>query len=124
MIKITLAGVNHKTAPVEIRERIAYPKESLSSAVQSLAHQDSVLECLLLSTCNRVEILTITSNIHPSPDFFTDFLSKTHPALTSVPLRPHLYYKTDSDAVEHLFQVTASLDSMVVGEKIGRGMDV
>ncbi len=116
MIKITLAGVNHKTAPVEIRERIAYPKESLSSAVQSLAHQDSVLECLLLSTCNRVEILTITSNIHPSPDFFTDFLSKTHPALTSVPLRPHLYYKTDSDAVEHLFQVTASLDSMVVGE--------
>ncbi len=116
MIKITLAGVNHKTAPVDIRERIAYPKEHLAPAVRALSNEETVLECLLLSTCNRVEILTITSNIHPSPDFFTEFLSRTHPSLNGVSLRPHLYYKTDTEAVEHLFSVTASLDSMVVGE--------
>ncbi len=116
MIKITLAGVNHKTAPVDVREKIAYPKDHLSPAVRLLFHEENVLECLLLSTCNRVEILTITSNIHPDPEFFTRFLAETHPALASIPLRPHLYYKTDSEAVEHLFEVTASLDSMVVGE--------
>ncbi|EQD24608.1 MAG: glutamyl-tRNA reductase [Leptospirillum sp. Group IV 'UBA BS'] len=116
MIKITLAGVNHKTAPVDVREKIAYPKEHLSPAVRSLSREENVLECLILSTCNRVEILTITSNIHPDPEFFTRFLSRTHPALSSIPIRPHLYYKTDTEAVEHLFEVTASLDSMIVGE--------
>nr|MDA8027601.1 glutamyl-tRNA reductase [Nitrospiraceae bacterium] len=116
MIKITLAGVNHKSAPVDVREKIAYPKEHLSPAVRILSREENVLECLILSTCNRVEILTITSNIHPDPDFFTSFLSRTHPALSSIPIRPHLYYKTDTEAVEHLFEVTASLDSMIVGE--------
>ena len=116
MIKITLAGVNHKSAPVDIREKIAYPKEHLSPAVRILSREENVLECLILSTCNRVEILTITSNIHPDPDFFTSFLSRTHPALSSIPIRPHLYYKTDTEAVEHLYEVTASLDSMIVGE--------
>jgi len=116
VIKITLAGVNHKTAPVDVREKIAYPKEHLSPAVRSLSREENVLECLILSTCNRVEILTITSNIHPDPEFFTRFLSRTHPALSSIPIRPHLYYKTDTEAVEHLFEVTASLDSMIVGE--------
>ena len=116
MIKITLAGVNHKSAPVDVREKIAYPKEHLSPAVRVLSREENVLECLILSTCNRVEILTVTSNIHPEPDFFTSFLSRTHPALSSIPIRPHLYYKTDTEAVEHLFEVTASLDSMIVGE--------
>ncbi len=116
MIKITLAGVNHKSAPVDVREKIAYPKEHLSPAVRILSREENVLECLILSTCNRVEILTVTSNIHPEPDFFTSFLSRTHPALSSIPIRPHLYYKTDTEAVEHLFEVTASLDSMIVGE--------
>ena len=116
MIKITLAGVNHKSAPVDVREKIAYPKEHLSPAVRILSREENVLECLILSTCNRVEILTITSNIHPDPDFFTSFLSRTHPALSSIPIRPHLYYKTDTEAVEHLYEVTASLDSMIVGE--------
>lgn len=116
MIKITLAGVNHKTAPVEIREKIAYPKEHFSPAVKALAKEENVLECLIVSTCNRVEILTITSNLYPEPEFFTRFLAKTHPSLSSVPIRPHLYYKVDVEAVEHLFEVTASLDSMIIGE--------
>jgi len=116
VIKITLAGVNHKTAPVEIREKIAYPKEHFPLAIKALAREENVLECFVLSTCNRVEILTVTSNFYPEPDFFTRFLSKTHPSLSSIPIRPHLYYKTDIDAVEHLFEVTASLDSMIIGE--------
>ncbi len=116
MIKITLAGVNHKTAPVEIREKIAYPKDTFIPAIDALSKEESVLECVILSTCNRVEILTITSNIYPEPEFFTGFFSRTHPSLASIPIRPHLYYKTDIDAVEHLFNVTSSLDSMIVGE--------
>lgn len=116
MIKITLAGVNHKTAPVEIREKIAYPRDHVPAAIRTLSRMENVLECMILSTCNRVELLTVTSGVHPDPDFFTSFLSATHPELASVPLRPHLYYKTEIDAVEHLFEVTASLDSMVIGE--------
>jgi len=108
--------VNHKTAPVEIREKIAYPKEHFSPAIKALSEEENVLECFILSTCNRVEILTVTSNIYPEPGFFTHFLSKTHPSLSSVPIRQHLYYKTDAEAVEHLFEVTASLDSMIIGE--------
>lgn len=108
--------MNHKTAPVEIREKIAYPKEHFSPAIKALSEEENVLECFILSTCNRVEILTVTSNIYPEPGFFTHFLSKTHPSLSSVPIRQHLYYKTDAEAVEHLFEVTASLDSMIIGE--------
>jgi glutamyl-tRNA reductase len=116
MLKLTLAGVNHKTTPLEIRERLAYPKEHLNETLLSLGTRDGVLECLVLSTCNRVELLTVTSHSSPGPDFFLEFLRETHPTLQSVPLHPHLYHLTGPDAASHFFEVTSSLDSMVVGE--------
>lgn len=116
MLKLTLAGVNHKTTPLEIRERLAYPKEQLNEAIQALGRQDGVLECLVLSTCNRVELLTVTSHASPGPDFFLEFLRTTHPTLQDIPIQPHMYHLTGPDAASHFFEVASSLDSMVVGE--------
>ncbi len=116
MLKLTLAGVNHKTTPLEIREKLAYPKEHLNEALLSLGSRNGVLECLVLSTCNRVELLTVTSHSSPGPDFFLEFLRETHPTLQRLSLHPHLYHLTGPDAASHFFEVTSSLDSMVVGE--------
>lgn len=116
MLKLTLAGVNHKTTPVEIRERLAYPKEHLNDALKTLASREGILETFILSTCNRVEILTVTSHVSPDPKFFLDFLQETHPGLKGISLHPYLYHLTGSEAAAHFFEVSSSLDSMVIGE--------
>ncbi|MHB8421562.1 MAG: glutamyl-tRNA reductase [Leptospirales bacterium] len=116
MLKLTLAGVNHKTAPVEIRERLAYPKEHLNDALRILAAREGILETFILSTCNRVEILTVTSHVSPEPKFYLDFLQETHPSLQGLSLHPYLYYLSGEEAAAHFFEVSSSLDSMVIGE--------
>lgn len=116
MLRLTLAGVNHKTTPIEIRERLAYPKEHLNDALKTLSRREGVLETLILSTCNRVEILTVTTHSSPDPEFFLSFLQETHPVLQGHSLRPYLYHLTGQEAALHFFEVTSSLDSMVIGE--------
>lgn len=111
-MKFMLIGVNHKTAPVEVRERFAIAESKLPEAMQRLAQYPGVEEGLIVSTCNRVEFLARTRN--GSADlhgFLRDLL-----ATDIAPLRQHLYEKEGDDAVRHLFRVAASLDSMVVGE--------
>jgi glutamyl-tRNA reductase len=109
---LALIGVNHKTAPVELRERIAISPEELPEVTRALAAVPGVSECMIVSTCNRVEILTVIES--PSIDL-TGFL-QNHFALDPALLKPHLYQHRDQEAVRHLFRVAASLDSMVVGE--------
>ncbi|MGA3009108.1 MAG: glutamyl-tRNA reductase [Terracidiphilus sp.] len=117
MITLSLIGINHKTAPIEVRERIAISREDLPDATRALAAVPGVTECMIVSTCNRVEILAAmdSSNADLPADGLTSFLQR-HFGLDPALLAPHLYEHHDKEAVRHLFRVAASLDSMVVGE--------
>jgi len=114
-MKFSITGVNHKSAPVEVRERLAFDEHSLSEALLELKRRPGVTEGLILSTCNRVEI-AFTCEDHSAPPMAVDeFLADTrHVARDWV--APYLYHYEDSEAILHLFRVAASLDSMVLGE--------
>ena len=111
-MSVQIIGVNHLTAPVEVRERLAIPESRLADSVRRLVQHPGVNEGLILSTCNRVEILA------QSPNGTADlrgFLRQ----LFSVPasdFESHLYEFREREAIRHLFRVAASLDSMVIGE--------
>jgi glutamyl-tRNA reductase len=107
-----LIGVNHKTAPVEVRERLAIPDSRMADALKRLVGHPGVDEGLILCTCNRVEVLAQTKN--GSSDL-RSFL-QTYFEMKVPELAPHLYEYHERDAIRHVFRVTSSLDSMVVGE--------
>ena len=107
-----LIGVNHKTAPVEVRERLAIPESRLPEALRSFTQHPGVEEGLILSTCNRVELLARTQNGGADLRGFLGAFFNMDRAV----MDPHLYEYREKDAVRHLFRVTSSLDSMVVGE--------
>jgi glutamyl-tRNA reductase len=116
-MSILLVGVNHKTAPVEIRERLAFNDEACASGLRQLVDGEIVREGLIVSTCNRVEILGTTSNdqLEFGAGRIAQFLD-TSGSLPAGFLNAHLYRHTNEEAVRHLFRVASSLDSMVVGE--------
>src|SRR5688572_5976749 len=116
-MSIILIGVNHKTAPVEIRERLAFDDAACAAGLRTLVDGEVVREGLIVSTCNRVEILSATANeqIDLGAGRVTQFLD-TSGNLPPGFLKDHLYHHTDDAAVRHLFRVASSLDSMVVGE--------
>src|SRR5581483_10116888 len=107
-----LIGVNHKTAPVEVRERLAIPETRLPEALRSFTQHDGVDEGMILSTCNRVELLARTKNGGAD---LRAFLGQFFNMDRSV-MDPHLYEYRERDAVRHVFRVASSLDSMVIGE--------
>ncbi|HEY2472184.1 MAG TPA: glutamyl-tRNA reductase [Terracidiphilus sp.] len=112
MSQLVLIGVNHKTAPIALRERIAISREELPDATRALAAQPGVSECMIVSTCNRVEMLAAVES--PETDI-REFLYSQF-GIEKAELGPHIYEHRDQQAVRHLFRVAASLDSMVVGE--------
>src|SRR5207253_4448951 len=114
-MRFSITGVNHNSAPVEVRERLAFDEHALSEALQELKRRPGFCEGLILSTCNRVEV-ALTSEDHAGENVAVDeFLAATrHVALEWV--TPFLYRYEDGDAIRHLFRVASSLDSMVVGE--------
>ena len=107
-----LIGVNHKTAPVEIRERLDIPVASLPDALKRLVQHAGVDEGLILCTCNRVEVLAKTRNGSADLRGFMRDYFRVEPST----YESHLYEFSEREAIRHLFRVTASLDSMVVGE--------
>ena len=111
-MKFLVTGLNHRNAPVELREQVAIPAEDLPAALAALRAWPQVREAMILSTCNRVELFVAYAD--EAPDL-TQFLVQRFPVSASE-LRAHLYQHRDSEAVRHLFRVAASLDSMVVGE--------
>jgi glutamyl-tRNA reductase len=118
--KLLLFGVNHTTAPLEVRERLAISPARLADATRTLAHQPGVREALILSTCNRVELLTVqeVSEQAASEESTPNTLQFLHDYL-NIPSReiaPHVYEFREREAIRHLFRVASSLDSMVVGE--------
>jgi glutamyl-tRNA reductase len=116
-MSIILVGVNHKTAPVEIRERLAFSDEACAEGLRRLVDGEIVREGLIVSTCNRVEILSATSTeqIEPGAQHLAQFLD-TAGQLPAGFLNKHLYRHNNEEAIRHLFRVASSLDSMVVGE--------
>lgn len=111
-MKILLTGLNHKTAPVELRERLAIAPSDLAAETQALLSHPGIREGLILSTCNRVEVLVCHEGDDPG---VAQYLNR-HFSLGEKTLEPHLYQYSDTEAVRHLFRVASSLDSMVVGE--------
>ena len=114
-MKIFVAGLNHKTASVDVREKLAFDAEQLREAMGILKNRFSEVEFVLVSTCNRVEFY-IAGNIEKSwLAVVVDFLSEFH-GIEQEEFKSFLYMHEDEDAVRHLFMVASSLDSMVVGE--------
>jgi glutamyl-tRNA reductase len=107
-----LIGINHKTAPVEVRERLAIPESRLPEACQKLAAQPGIDEGMIISTCNRVEVIANLKNGHADLRGFLREYFHLDPA----EFDKHLYEYREQDAIRHVFRVAASLDSMVVGE--------
>ncbi len=114
---IVLVGVNHKTAPVEVRELLAFSDKASAEGLRTLVDGEVIREGLIVSTCNRVEILTATTaeQLQHGTHRITDFLNSAR-GLPAGFLAKHLYSHTDDQAVRHLFRVASSLDSMVLGE--------
>ncbi len=107
-----LIGVNHRSAPLDVREKLAISESKLPDAVQRLAAHPGVEEAMIVSTCNRVEFVTRCQNGGADlRRFLADFFQ-----VAQANFDPHLYEFKDQDAIRHLFRVTSSLDSMVVGE--------
>ncbi len=109
---LALIGVNHKTAPIALRERVAIGRDDLPQALRALAALPGVAECMIVSTCNRVELIAAVE----SQDVGLNGFLAAYFGIEDAVLRPHLYSYRDKDAVAHLFRMAASLDSMVVGE--------
>ena len=122
---LVLLGVSHNSAPLELRERLAIPAGRLAEATQTLAAHPGIREALIVSTCNRVELLTTMDAAALAPGaedaahqqqrqllrFLEEYL-----AVPSTTLKPHIYQFRGREAVRHLFRVASSLDSLVVGE--------
>lgn len=116
-MSIVLVGVNHKTAPVAVRELLAFSEGACAEGLRSLVDGEVVREGLIVSTCNRVEVVAATANdrFQQGAERITDFLSDSR-SLPRESFAPHIYQHVDDQAVRHLFRVASSLDSMVVGE--------
>ena len=110
-----LLGVSHKTAPVDVRERLDFSSRNLGAAVEALATRPSAAESVVLSTCNRSEIYVASENPERAREDIVTFLSHYH-SLSPESFTPHLFSLDDEAAAKHLFRVAAGLDSLVVGE--------
>ncbi len=114
-MSILVIGVNHRSGPLSVLERVAMSVDELPKAVGDLVSRDNVREAVVLSTCNRTEIYAVTEKFHGAYADIRDFLC----ALGNIApddLHPHLYLQHDDAAVGHLFDVAAGLDSAVIGE--------
>ncbi len=115
MPEILLIGINHKTAPVELRECIAFTKDESASALQTLSRKPHIKELLLFSTCNRVEVLVVTENKREAIESTKDYIAEVN-KIPREEFEDSLYIHEGDEAVRHIFRVASSLDSMVVGE--------
>ena len=104
-------GLNHHTAPLAIRERVAFQPDHMGQALHDLARADSVREAAILSTCNRTELYFAAEH----PQHAADWLARFH-QLSLTEVSPYLYAYPQRDAIRHVFRVASGLDSMVLGE--------
>jgi len=114
-VNLILVGVNHKTTPVEIREKLAFTKGKIEESVDHLFNLPDIIEHTILSTCNRVEIYARANCQDSAIKSIKQFICDFH-ELSLVELEGHFYSYRNKEAVEHLFRVSSSLDSMILGE--------
>jgi glutamyl-tRNA reductase len=114
--EIVIVGLNHRSAPIEVRESVAFENSYVRAALGRLRNYPSVREGVILSTCNRVEVVAAASDSQSAFNDITEFLGEKKAHRNSLPLEDHVYTYRGAEAVRHLFRVAASLDSMVVGE--------
>ena len=112
-MKLVLAGLNHRTAPVDLREKLAFRTGEIPAALEDLQTR-GIKEALILSTCNRVEVLAVLEE-NLKPEIVAESMLAAHELPVDL-VRPHLYLFEERDAMRHIFRVAASLDSMIVGE--------
>ena len=114
-MNLTLLGINHRTAPVEVRERMNIPEARLGEAVSDLVHRAGIREGMILSTCNRVEVTTSAEDEVDAESIIHRFLADHHHC--NLGQFSHFFYRLrQQDVVKHLFRVASSLDSMILGE--------
>jgi len=114
-MRIHVTGLNHQTAPVRVREALAFSARRLPEALAALRGAGGVDEAAILSTCNRVEVYVVAAAEPPPADLVPRFLASFHGAWPET-FQEHLFRLDDAEAVRHLFRVACGLDSMVVGE--------
>lgn len=114
--QIIIVGLNHRTAPVEVREKVAFESSLLGDSLRRLHALPSIKEGVILSTCNRVEVVAAAPEQQGALRDIQSFLAEHESVKERRPLEEHLYTYCGDVAVRHLFRVAASLDSMVVGE--------
>jgi len=115
MDQIVVVGLNHRSAPVEIREKVAFPASEIGCALRGLLEREQISEVVIVSTCNRVEVWILTTEGYQGTAIVENFLASFHKIPFSE-LNGHLYHFEGEDAIRHLFRVASSLDSMVLGE--------
>jgi glutamyl-tRNA reductase len=114
-MSIIVVGLSHKSAPIEVREKLNFPENTLPDALRKLMTYEGVRESLIVSTCNRVEIYASVQDSATGVDRIKQFISDYH-GLSRESLEQSLYVYPDAQGVRHTFRVASSLDSMVVGE--------
>jgi glutamyl-tRNA reductase len=112
---ILVIGVNYKTAPVEIRERLTFNEADLAMAIKKLQTKKSILENIILSTCNRTEIYAVVDQLHTGRYYIKEFLSEWFD-LDQEEFSPFLNYYEEDAGIEHLLKVSCGLNSMILGE--------
>ena len=114
-MRLLVLGVSHHTAPIDLRERLAFATADLGDAVSTLARDPALGEVVLLSTCNRTELYATCHSLEDGHEAMAGFLAAAR-AVPADDLRAHIYTRSEADAARHLFRVAAGLDSLVVGE--------
>ena len=114
--EIVIVGLNHRSAPIEVRESVAFEIDYLADALTRLHNYPSIDEGVILSTCNRVEVVAAASDCATAYNDIGSFLAEQRAHRNGMALAEHTYQYRGAEAVRHLFRVAASLDSMVVGE--------
>jgi glutamyl-tRNA reductase len=114
-VQLLLVGISHRTAPVDLRERVDFAARGLPAALEAIAHRGVAAEAIVVSTCNRAEIYASCDDAAPALRDLSAFISEFHGVAPSE-VAPHLYNVAGLDVARHLFRVAAGLDSLVVGE--------
>ena len=114
-MSIVVIGVNHRTCPVDVLERVMVPVDSMPKALHGLMVRDDIREAVVLSTCNRTEVYAVVERFHAAYADIRDFLAAAS-GLAVEDIVPYLYSQHDDSAIAHLFEVAAGLDSAVIGE--------
>ena len=114
-MSIVVLGVNYHTSPVTLLEKVMIPVPAMSEALRVLSNHSDIREVVVLSTCNRTEVYAVAERFHAAHTDILEFLCTTS-GLSADEITPHLYSQFDDDAVVHLFEVAAGIDSAVLGE--------